>query len=106
MSLAAVPLLASFPAGAREVAADGSRRMPPDASNAFSCTDVSNLTEAQVKTRKAVQYVDASPHAEKRCGNCRFFVPPEGDAECGRCEVVPGPIHPKGYCTAWVALSR
>lgn len=71
--------------------------------DSFSCTDVSNLSQEQIQTRKSLQYVDDSPHAGKRCDNCRFFKPPAGGEECGRCEVVPGPIHPKGYCTAWAA---
>lgn len=72
---------------------------------AFSCTDISNLTEKQIQTRKALEYVEDSPHADKRCNNCRLFEPPgEGD-ECGGCQVVPGPIHPKGYCTAWISAA-
>lgn len=71
--------------------------------DAFSCTDVSDLTEEQIQTRKSLQYVDDSPHAEKRCNNCKLFEPPGDDEQCGRCQVVPGPIHPKGYCTAWVS---
>ena len=72
---------------------------------AFSCTDVSKLTKEQIQTRKALQYVDASPHADKRCSNCRLFKPPAAGEQCGTCQVVPGPIHPKGHCTAWVAAA-
>lgn len=68
----------------------------------ISCTDVSGLTEQQIQTRKSLQYVDSSPHAAKRCNNCKLFKPPAAGEECGGCQVVPGPIHPKGYCTAWV----
>lgn len=71
----------------------------------FSCTDVSNLTQEQLETRKSLQYVDESPHAEKRCDNCRLFEPPGEDETCGTCQIVPGPIHPQGYCTAWVTAA-
>jgi hypothetical protein len=71
----------------------------------FSCTDVSNLTQEQLETRKSLQYVDESPHAEKRCDNCRLFKPPGEDETCGTCQIVPGPIHPQGYCTAWVTAA-
>lgn len=71
-----------------------------------SCTDVSNLSAEQKKTRKSLQYVDDSPHAEKRCNNCRLFKAPEEGSECGTCQVVPGPIHPKGYCIAWAAVTN
>lgn len=70
---------------------------------AFSCTDVSNLTDEQIQTRKSLQYVDDSPHAEKRCNNCKFFEPPAAGKQCGGCQVVPGPIHPQGYSTAWAS---
>ena len=55
-------------------------------------------------TRKALQYVDASPVENKPCKGCQFFVKPEKEGTCGGCKVVPGPIHPEGYCTAWAAL--
>ncbi len=71
----------------------------------ISCTDVSKLTEQQIQTRKLLQYVDESPHAEKRCDNCRLFVAPDEGEKCGGCQVVPGPIHPKGYCTAWITAA-
>lgn len=70
---------------------------------AFSCTDVSNLTVEQIQTRKSLQYVDDSPHAGKRCNNCKFFEPPAAGKQCGGCRVVPGPIHPQGYSTAWAS---
>lgn len=76
-----------------------------DEEAARSCTDVSNLTEQQKQTRKALQYVDDSPHADKRCNNCELFAPPAEGQACGTCQVVPGPIHPQGYCTAWVAAA-
>lgn len=76
-----------------------------DEENALSCTDVSNLTEEQIQTRKSVQYVDDSPNEEKQCNNCRLFEPPDATEECGGCQVVPGPIHPQGYCTSWVSAT-
>lgn len=54
-------------------------------------------------TRKALSYVDESPHADKTCANCRFFKAPSNDEACGGCEIVSGPIAPAGYCTAWAA---
>ena len=70
-----------------------------------ACTDVSKLSAEQKKTRQSLQYVDASPHADKRCNNCRLFKAPAEGSECGTCQVVPGPIHPKGYCIAWAAVT-
>ena len=75
------------------------------AASDFTCTDVSGLDEQQRKTREALQYVDDSPKEDQRCNNCQFYVLPEGEAQCGTCQTVPGPIHPQGYCLAWVAKS-
>lgn len=70
----------------------------------FSCTDTSGLTDAQVQQRGAVNYVDATPNPEQLCSNCQLYTQPEGGAQCGGCQVVPGPIHPDGYCDLWVAV--
>jgi hypothetical protein len=50
---------------------------------------------AQAKASKeAMQYQD-KPNADKRCSNCRSFLPPN------TCTVVEGPVSPDGYCLAW-----
>jgi len=50
---------------------------------------------AQAKASKeAMQYQD-KPNADKRCSNCRSFLPPNG------CAIIEGPINPSGYCLAW-----
>lgn len=68
-----------------------------------SCAESEAIPMTAVATRKAVAYVDLSPHNERRCVNCRFFKQPATSASCGGCEIVGGPIAPVGYCTAWVA---
>lgn len=73
---------------------------------ALTCDDVSGLTEQQVQTRKALKYVDQSPDPKKRCNGCQFFVKPEKEGMCGGCKLLPGPIHPQGYCTAWAAAQN
>lgn len=69
---------------------------------ALDCTDVSTLTDAERTARTNLAYTDSSPHGEqKHCLNCRFY---QGTAEaCGTCQLVKGPINPKGYCNSWVA---
>jgi hypothetical protein len=70
----------------------------------FSCTDTSGLTDAQIQQRENTNYVDYSPnHPEQVCSNCQLYTLPEAGAQCGGCQVVPGPIHPDGYCDLWVA---
>lgn len=68
-----------------------------------SCNDVSTLGEPEKMARSALQYVDKSPHADKRCDLCSLYQPAGDPASCGGCQVVKGPIHPKGYCTAFAA---
>lgn len=69
----------------------------------FSCNDTSGLAEEDTALREALEYVDKSPHEErKNCSTCSFYV--AGDTnQCGRCTLVKGPIHPLGYCTSWAS---
>ena len=69
----------------------------------FSCTDTSGLTEQEIQMRENSEYVDESPHADKRCDNCQLFTQPASGEQCGGCQVIKGPIHPEGYCNLWVA---
>lgn len=68
----------------------------------LTCTDTAGLAPAEVSTRQSQHYVDASPHADKHCNNCRFYT--AGAAgQCGTCQVLRGPINPEGYCDLWAA---
>lgn len=67
---------------------------------ALTCTDTTGLAPADVQMRETLQYVDASPEANKNCLNCQLYTP-AAEGECGGCTVVKGPIHPLGYCTSW-----
>lgn len=70
---------------------------------ALTCDDPSQLSTADKQLRATLQYVDKSPQGEaKNCNNCEFFTS-AGDAACGTCTLVKGPIHPLGYCTSWAA---
>src|SRR5688500_11970024 len=91
--LGAVPAVAA----AGSLLAACGKKTEPD-----SCNDVSALSEPEKMGRTALQYVDRSPHADKRCELCNLFIAPKDPASCGGCQVVKGTIHPKGYCTAFV----
>lgn len=67
----------------------------------ISCTDTSGLSEQQVQTRKALKYTDNAPKPAQICENCQHYQPATDPKACGRCAVVPGPVHPQGWCTAW-----
>lgn len=68
----------------------------------LSCTDTAGLAAADLTMRTTLGYVDASPEGAKSCANCMLYKPAAADA-CGGCQVVKGPINPKGYCKSWAA---
>lgn len=82
-----------------EASGDGNTASASD----FSCTDTSGLSEQEIQMRNNSEYVDDSPHDDKTCDNCQLYVEPAGGEQCGGCQVIKGPIHPKGYCNLWVA---
>lgn len=69
----------------------------------LDCTDVSGLDDQQRQTRETLAYTDESPEAEQRCNNCRFFEPAGSEGACGGCQIMPGPVHPLGWCKSWAA---
>jgi len=88
-------LLGAAPALPMLFSACGSKSEPD------SCSDVGSLGEAEKTARSALQYSDQSPQADKHCRDCQLFLAPPEPSQCGSCQVVKGPIHPNGYCTAW-----
>jgi len=69
----------------------------------FHCEDVTGLSAADVELRTALEYRDVSPYGEKKnCSICAFYNA-RRENECGRCTLVKGPIHPRGYCKSWAA---
>jgi hypothetical protein len=70
---------------------------------ALSCDDVSALSETDLATRNALEYVEVSIEEGKDCTNCQQYQAPDGDG-CGTCLVVPGTINPVGYCSSWTEL--
>lgn len=68
----------------------------------LSCTDTTGLEPAQISVRESLNYVDKTEKADQDCANCVLYKP-AAEGECGGCATVPGPIHPKGWCSAWAA---
>lgn len=71
-------------------------------SSSAQCPEQS-LSEQEQSIRSSLRYVDQSPIAQKTCANCKIYTLPNNNSLCGGCKIVPGPIHPQGYCTAWIA---
>lgn len=74
-----------------------------DGEEELSCTDTSGLSPAEVSARQAQQYTDHTPYPDKTCDRCRFWQGGQQANACGTCQVIKGPIHPKGYCKLWAA---
>ena len=68
----------------------------------LSCVGTEGLTPDQVAVRDSMKYVDKTPKSDQDCANCIHFKP-ASDGGCGGCAVVPGTIHPDGWCSIWAA---
>ena len=87
---------------------NGEEPAPAAENGDFSCDspeDVAGLSEAEMQTREANNYVDQTPNPEQRCDNCALWEDPAAGEDCGGCSVVAGPIHPAGWCQIWVPMS-
>lgn len=63
------------------------------------------LTDQEKSIRSSLNYTDQSKVMGRFCDNCKLYTLPQNkDLKYGGCKVVPGPIHPKGHCTAWIHL--
>jgi hypothetical protein len=69
------------------------------------CGDVSELSAGERDARLVtLGYELKSPNPSETCAGCVQFTPPSSDA-CGRCQIVRGPIDPRGRCKRWIARS-
>ncbi len=66
------------------------------------CSDTSNMSDADLATRKQYNYRGQTPKSDEFCSNCLHWRPPTGSGPCGTCELVKGPINPNGYCDQWM----
>ena len=75
----------------------------PAGAAATGCNDVSGLTDAERQMRTQLQYAETTPDPAKDCTNCQLWIAQEAGAACGGCQLLKGPIAPKGYCISWAA---
>lgn len=75
-----------------------------DEKNVEPCPSDVVLSTEQIAIRNNLRYVDATPISTRTCDNCRLYTEAMRGTSClGGCKIVPGPIHPKGYCISWLA---
>lgn len=67
--------------------------------------EADDLSDQQKQARDSLQYTDSSPKEGQYCHNCQYWQPAGSAQDCGGCSIVPGPIHPQGWCSAWVAAA-
>ncbi len=91
-----VPLAGSVLAGGLVIACTKQKQDP--------CSDLTGLSEEDKTVRTELEYVAQSPYPEKVCDNCAVWIKPEEGKPCGGCEIMEGPVHPKGYCNSWIAI--
>ena len=100
-------LLASCGGGEQPAATPSETPAPaaPEApaADTFSCMDTSGLNEQELAARTNLHYVDESTVDGKDCENCALYVAAAEGAQCGTCQTIKGPIHPRGYCDIWSA---
>ncbi|HEX5024309.1 MAG TPA: high-potential iron-sulfur protein, partial [Agriterribacter sp.] len=89
-------LLNSCGAPGKEAAQD-----KPEEGRADSCDDYAGLTENDLKARASMGYSKQSPIPGKQCNNCNLWLPPAGNAVCGKCQLFKGPVYAAGHCTYW-----
>lgn len=79
---------------------------PPQASAAAPdpCDDLTGVSPGEIEKRKKLAYVNKSPLADSRCGNCSLYVPPADGKPCGGCMLFKGPVRAGGYCTYWAPI--
>lgn len=65
------------------------------------CSDLSGLTEEDIKIREGYKYVSKTSYPEKNCKNCEFWAEPEEGNLCGGRDLFEGPVHLNGYCEGW-----
>jgi hypothetical protein len=65
------------------------------------CNDVSALSADQQNTRATLGYEDGSDQPGKSCAKCSQYLEPPSMDQCGKCKVLPGAVHPNGYCRAF-----
>lgn len=67
------------------------------------CSDLTGLSEADIKGRDALGYIAKSETEGQVCTNCNFWQEPAEGSPCGGCQLMKGPIHPDGWCKSWFA---
>ena len=70
-----------------------------------SCKDLEGVSKEEIEKRKKLGYVDESPIPDNKCSNCKLYLPPAAEGDCGTCSLFKGPVEAGGYCTYYAPPS-
>jgi hypothetical protein len=72
--------------------------------SALVCANPDQLTEGELQMRASLAYVETSSDAAQICQKCAFFEA-QGDAACGNCKILKGPVNKGGRCNSFSAAT-
>jgi hypothetical protein len=72
--------------------------------SALVCANPDQLTEGELQLRASLAYVETSRDAAQVCQKCAFFEA-QGDAACGNCKILKGPVNKGGRCNSFSAAT-
>jgi len=64
-----------------------------------TCYDPEMLGVGEREMRDTLQYVNVSDDESRTCEGCEFYY--LGEAGCGECRLLDGPVASAGHCTSW-----
>jgi hypothetical protein len=66
-----------------------------------ACADPATMSDAEMGTRRSLNYVEKSENPQQVCSGCSFF---HAGSNCGTCDMMSGgAVNPQGHCTSWNA---
>lgn len=66
----------------------------------FSCDDARQVSAPERERRAAQQYAERTPRPGETCAGCTQYQGP-ASGSCGTCKLLPGPVHPEGWCRVY-----
>lgn len=73
-------------------------------STSLVCADPDQLTDSENSLRASLQYAETSSIKEQVCAGCGFFKQSKNEP-CGTCDLLKGPVNPRGRCDSWSKAS-
>lgn len=82
---------------------DKTKSLDGDLSGTTSCDDLSGISKEEIRKREGLAYIEHSVIPYESCSNCRLYIPPKENENCGGCALFAGPVFESGYCVYWAS---